>query len=416
MKDIFFYKYPKSKLVKVYVTKNWPPFDIYSNNRLKGIGIDFWKLIAKKVNIDYVFVPMDKWLDVVKAIKENVADVTPNTSETPDRKKFAYFSKPYVAFPLGILCNKKYDFGKISDIKTIAVGKNFTAEKLMKLHYKHIKYVETQNTSEALRAVEEGKAQCVVDILPSLLWYLKKENMQDMVLEFKTPFKFNLQVMVSKENKGLVKKINKAISQITPQEKKDIVSKYSNVIIVEQKRHNFNYLILFAYSFVFFVLVYMFVRLKKHSEIDALTKIYNRGALEKEINRVLKETGGSLLFFDLDKFKAINDTYGHEKGDMVLKKFSDIIKNNIRKHDVFGRWGGEEFILVLPEADLEDGMKKAEDLRRLVEETDFDGIRVTVSIGVTKFKKGEVLADIVKRADNNLYRAKHLGRNQVIGG
>ena len=416
MKDIFFYPYPKSKYIKVYVTKNWPPFDIYSNNHLEGIGIDFWKLIAKKANIDYTFVPKDKWEDVVNAIKKNIADVTPNTSETPDRKKFAYFSKPYVSFPLGILCNKKYTFEKISDIKSIAVGKDFTAEKLMKMHYPHIKYIETLNTSEALRLVENGSAQCVVDILPSLLWYLKKENINNMVLEFKTPFKFNLQVMISKENRDLVGKINEAIEKITPKEKKEIISKYSSVILVEKKVSNFNYLVFIIYLLIFLFLVYFFVRLKKRSQIDALTKIYNRGALEKELNKIIKEKSGSLLFFDLDNFKSINDTFGHEKGDLVLKEFSRIIKNNIRGGDVFGRWGGEEFILVLPEAKLEDGIKIAEKLRKLVEKFNFAGLKITVSIGVTQFKRGENLSKAVKRADENLYKAKRTGKNKVVGG
>ena len=415
MEDIFYFKTPKSKLFKVYVTTSWPPFHYLSDSNLKGIGIDFWKLIAKKADIDYIFIIVNKWTDVLKAIKRNVADVTPDTSKTPEREKFAYFSKPYISFPFGILCNKRYSFRKISDIKSIAVGKDYTAEKLMKLHYPNIKYIETINTAEALKIVQANKAQCVVDVLPSLMWYLKKENIEDLVLSFKTPFKFDLQVMISKKNKELVKKINKAIDNITPQEKKEIISKYSNVILMEKSSYNFNYLILLIFFIIVAVFIYLFVKLKRRSDMDALTKIYNRGALEREINKILNKTYGSLLFFDLDKFKNINDTYGHEMGDKVLMKFSNLIKNNIRKNDIFGRWGGEEFILVLPEADFKDGIKKAEDLRKLVENFNFNGIKLTVSVGVTEFKKGESIEDVVKRADKALYKAKNLGRNQVRG-
>ena len=130
MNNIVYFKYPKTKFIKVYVTPNWPPFELDENGKLKGIGIEFWKLIAQKANIDYVLIKDNNWSDILNKIKLNVADVTPSTSETEDRKKFAYFSKTYASFPLGVVCKKGMCFKSMEDINTVAVGKDYTPKKL----------------------------------------------------------------------------------------------------------------------------------------------------------------------------------------------------------------------------------------------------------------------------------------------
>ncbi len=414
MKNIVYFKSPKSKLVKVYITPNWPPFAINENGRLKGIGIDFWKLIAQKANIDYVFIKAPNWSNVLNKIKSDQADVTPSTSETKKRKKFAYFSKTYISFPLGIVCRRNEHFNSIKDIHTIAVGKNFTAEKLMKKYYANIEYIESKNTFDALKKVENSEVECAVDILPSLMWHINRHSINDLTLEFKTPFTFDLKVMVSKNNKDLLIKINNAIDSINKKEKNKIVSKYSSVILVEKNIKVINVWIILFFIIVLAVVIIILLKFKRRSETDEMTKILNRATIEREFKDVLKKTNGSVMFLDLDKFKHINDTYGHEKGDKVLKEFSEIVCNKIRSTDIFGRWGGEEFVLVLPETDFENAIKKAEKIREKIQNHDFR-FPVTVSIGVSDFKKGEKIDDVIKRADECVYKAKNEGRNRVEG-
>jgi polar amino acid transport system substrate-binding protein len=154
---------------------------------------------------------------------------------------------------------------------------------------------------------------------------------------------------------------------------------------------------------------------KTISEFDALTRIYNRGTIEKILHKKIKETDGSIIFFDIDHFKQVNDTYGHEKGDTVLVRLAEIISKNIRKSDFFGRWGGEEFVIVLPNAPFEAAYKIAEKLRKIIEKSDLEGLKVTISAGVTEFKKGENENDVINRVDEALYEAKNNGRNQVKG-
>lgn len=159
--------------------------------------------------------------------------------------------------------------------------------------------------------------------------------------------------------------------------------------------------------------------LKKLAMIDTLTGIYNRRKIDEEIDieisRVERYNGEfALLMLDIDNFKVINDTYGHDVGDYVLKEFTSVILSQIRESDRFGRWGGEEFIITLPELNEENATLFSEKLRKSIETHIFKDIKqITVSVGITIFKKGDTKKDILKRVDDALYKAKESGRNNV---
>jgi len=153
---------------------------------------------------------------------------------------------------------------------------------------------------------------------------------------------------------------------------------------------------------------------------DALTGISNRHMFaelyEKELAMLKRYNGKiSLVMMDLDYFKSVNDTYGHNIGDAVLKEFAHIVQQNIREADIFARWGGEEFILLLRETMCDQAYIVCEKIRQKVEEHVFSEVgRVTCSIGMTEIDANDTLNQAVERADEALYEAKRLGRNQTI--
>lgn len=159
--------------------------------------------------------------------------------------------------------------------------------------------------------------------------------------------------------------------------------------------------------------------LEQQAMTDPLTGIYNRlkitKALETEIDRAQRYNSHlSVILLDVDKFKSINDTYGHLEGDAVLKKIADLLTDNIRTTDILGRWGGEEFILLTPGLDLERAAQFAEKLRIAVERHAFPIQRsITSSFGVTVFNTGDTEFTLTNRADQALYTAKQNGRNRV---
>jgi len=159
--------------------------------------------------------------------------------------------------------------------------------------------------------------------------------------------------------------------------------------------------------------------------VDGLTQIFNKRyfaeALDREIARASRYRRElSLVMFDLDHFKEVNDTHGHLAGDSVLKTLAHTIKTRIRTEDIFARYGGEEFAIILPEIDGHNAHQFAEKIRRIVETTDFrfeaTKIPVTISMGVATLDLEEPsAAALIKRSDERLYEAKSAGRNCVKG-
>lgn len=160
-------------------------------------------------------------------------------------------------------------------------------------------------------------------------------------------------------------------------------------------------------------------KLMEMSLTDHLTGLRNRRAVEDILSmemEIARRYSRPLCFalIDVDHFKRINDTYGHDVGDEVLKKLARIMNSELRASDVLGRWGGEEFALVIPETDIHGAKALCDRLRRKVEGTHFDKVgKVTVSIGATQFRREDTVRSLVKRADEALYRAKEGGRNRV---
>ena len=152
---------------------------------------------------------------------------------------------------------------------------------------------------------------------------------------------------------------------------------------------------------------------------DALTNIYNRRRLNETLSEYreyhkIHRKQFSVVILDIDKFKKINDTYGHNVGDSVLKEVSELIRANIRTNDILGRWGGEEFMLVLAETTMEEAALVAENLRALLDNHHFNSVgSVSASFGIASCDQQDNMEHLVNQADQALYTAKERGRNRV---
>ncbi|TLP36905.1 ammonium transporter [Arcobacter arenosus] len=155
--------------------------------------------------------------------------------------------------------------------------------------------------------------------------------------------------------------------------------------------------------------------LHKKAYFDALTSIMNRRGFLENIKEKTLFSKYSLAIIDIDKFKSINDTYGHDVGDEVLKELAKVVSNNIRDKDLFARWGGEEFVILMNTNDLQIAQNVADKIRKSIEKAVFPTVKnITASFGVSNFKnKNESFDDVLKKADKALYDAKKLGRNRV---
>lgn len=171
----------------------------------------------------------------------------------------------------------------------------------------------------------------------------------------------------------------------------------------------------------------VYAEILKHATLDALTGFYNRRQLDERIKQEVssaKRLKRSLcaVMIDIDYFKSVNDNYGHAAGDLILKNVSKLIKKQLRDYDIAGRYGGEEFLVLLPQAKAEDAQMVAERLRKAVESKDVDvskicqgagNIKVTISLGISEYNP-DCEKQFILQADEALYKAKETGRNKVV--
>ncbi|WP_298693662.1 YfiR/HmsC family protein [uncultured Sulfuricurvum sp.] len=247
----------------------------------------------------------------------------------------------------------------------------------------------------------------------------KLQNEEKKIAEKEDVFKYLLKS--HDEKQAAITQAKEELEQLNTQiarQKKNLVEKEG--VISTQKGVIAILLVLFG---VIAVLIRYVVKqnalLNALSQTDHLTGLYNRRVLldrmENEIQKFTRYgTPFSMLFIDVDHFKTINDSYGHDKGDRVLKLIASLMNQHTRDTDVCVRWGGEEFMILAANTDLDKSLKLAENFRELVEAFDFHlDANVTISIGVAAIEPGQNKDELIKNADNALYMAKESGRNCV---
>jgi diguanylate cyclase (GGDEF)-like protein len=256
----------------------------------------------------------------------------------------------------------------------------------------------------------------IEDYKNSLLYFEKYHEYYSNI------FTVDLKNNIYELRKALEYEINNSHNKISAHniETNKILSKKNNEI--EKQR---NIIIIASFSIISFILFLLIKNIiikkqfKKYSEIDELTKIYNRRFISKISAALHKEKNDySLIIFDLDLFKKVNDNYGHKTGDLVLIKITEKVKKIIRSTDYFGRYGGEEFIIFLPNTYLKDAIDIAEKIRFEIENIHFEknsDLHVTASFGVNEFNPKLTAEEVFEITDKRLYKAKNNGRNNVVG-
>jgi diguanylate cyclase (GGDEF)-like protein len=197
------------------------------------------------------------------------------------------------------------------------------------------------------------------------------------------------------------------------------IAEYKNNIILKK----ITYITIFTAALIMIIILVVYFVIKKGLEkekiIDPLTKLYNRRNFIDNFNYFIElyeryKRPFSIIFLDIDNFKNINDTFGHQKGDEILKEVSKFIINHLRNTDLAFRYGGEEIVIILPETELYEAYQFAERLREgIKKQIKINGKPVTVSIGVGTYK-GEGMFSFIERVDSAVYEAKKEGKDKVV--
>jgi len=418
--------------IKAAVTSQWPPFNFKmdKDSPLIGIGIDMWNEVMKQNGIHATLKEVNSWDDVLNQIKAGQSDLTVATSIADERSDYAIYSKPYAHFSNVIATNKS--MGYVSGLKAfnrkkIAIGEKYAVLAQIAKEYPLITIIRVKNTSEGLKLLEKGEVDGVVDLLPVLSNLINKGGYLNLHIGGETEFKSDLRFMIRKDLPQLKSIIDRSIDHISDEQKEQILNRYTSIVyaqpfdLIWAKRIGSIALVIILFlGWRHYELGKYSKKLQELTVTDPLTLLHNRLKIDEKLayfHRMYLRNGRgySIIMLDIDNFKTVNDTYGHQIGDKVLIRVAELLKTHSRVTDLVGRWGGEEFMIVCPETTLGGAENLANKINEIIAQEDFEVVRhLTCSFGVSEVQPQDKVEKVVKRADDALYMAKNEGRNKVV--
>lgn len=440
--------------IKVCVDPDRLPFDgVNDNGEHDGLSGDYFKAIARMLGVPMVLHPVKNWDDLMDAARNRDCDVVAQINASEERKAFLDFSDPYFSLPLAVVT--RYDRIFVEDSlqgagnRFAVIAGDIAIEKLRTL-YPDIDLVEVKNNVEGLKQVRDGEVFGYIGAQGAVVFSLQTNKLDELAVTGSLPLAYDLAVATRKDEPLLGVTFAKALQAIDPKVAQSMRDKWSAITIRQVTDYTLLWQAILLAVLLLSVSLFWNRRLakanlkilktvselnqaqsqleqqnkmlKKLSITDSLTEIFNRlkldQDLEHEIQRATRNgTAFAVILLDLDHFKRVNDTHGHQVGDETLTIIARLLAANIRGVDIVGRWGGEEFLILCPGTDEQGCTLLAENLRALIEGQQFPTAGPqTASFGVASYQPGEKAQTIVERADLALYRAKERGRNRVEAG
>lgn len=425
------------------IDPDWMPYEKFdeTGNHI-GITSDYFKIFQKELGIPIKAIKTKTWSESIEAAKQRKCDIYSLAMETPKRKEYMNFTTPYLSFPLVLATQLNVPFMdnvKYLQNKKVAIVTGYAFNEIIREKYPNIQVVDVKNIEEGLQKVVNGELFGFIGTLASVGYMFQKEFIGELKIAGKFDETWELGIGVRNDEPLLLDIFQKAIEHLTPQLKQDILNKHIAIRYENKTDYTLIIEILFA---VFGIILFIFYHYQKLARLnqkltlmqeelleqahrDPLTNLYNRRyfneiaydmvALSQRENK-----HSSVIMLDIDYFKRVNDLYGHKIGDLVLKKLALLLEKQTRKSDVIARFGGEEFVILLPNTDKKSAFHFASKLREIAEQeqivTDEGKVfSITISLGVDGVRRGDKnIEAVLNRADEALYRAKNSGRNRAI--
>ena len=446
----------KKKFIRMCVDPDWMPLEEIKDGKYVGIGSEYFKLFEQKFSLPIKLVETKKWSQSLQYVKERKCDFISMINKTRVREKFLNFTDPYLKVSVAVAT--KEDTPYISDLrqlhnKTVAIVKGYAFREFVRLHYPNLRIVEVNNMQEGIDRVISGEIYGYVDALPVIVRELQGKYVNILKVLDVLQNRWELSIGVRSDDMMLYEIMQKVANSVDEQTQLQILNKYMPVMYKSKEDNSKLYLLLTFFATLFAVGIFFYLKLlrlknktlkqknallRSHAIIrererelkllattDYLTKLYNRRAFEDisepifHLARREKEKF-SIVMLDIDDFKKVNDTYGHKVGDDVLVSLSQTLIDLSRESDVVCRYGGEEFILLLPKTDAKGAFFIAQKIRKTVAALRIScdsnkNVHFTVSFGVSEvdLEEDKDIEVVIKRADDALYESKRKGKNRV---
>ncbi|MBE0494856.1 MAG: transporter substrate-binding domain-containing protein [Campylobacterales bacterium] len=415
--------------IRLCIDPNAMPLEGSQEGKHVGMSSDYMHLIEEILGVPIHMIPTRSWAESLEKVKTRQCDMVSLAMPTPERRLYLRFTKPYLTIPLVLVTRPEEIF--FSDVSTIynrpiGIVKGYSHGEILRVKYPKMHFVEVKDVHEGLSKVHKKELFGFVDSLPILGSIIQKEFATQLKIAGKFDESWELGLGVRNDDPHLFTILEKAVASIDVDVHQEILNKWISVRY--ERGVDYGFLLKVLGAFALFVLYLLFRQreLSRHnhqlvllSATDVLTGIYNRMKLDEllsqEYNYFLRyKRDLSLIIIDIDNFKKVNDTFGHKVGDAVLVRFTQIITQEKRTTDIFGRWGGEEFLLICKETDANGAEILAEKIKATLKRTEFEHVgHKTASYGITQFKEGDTIESAFIRADKALYCAKSKGKNRI---
>jgi len=427
------YAYLKNKkIIKMCIDPNWMPFEKFNyNGKHVGMTAEYFDLLREMVEIPIKVIKSNTWAETVQLAKARKCDIYSLAMETPERKKYMDFTSPYLSIPLVLATQMDVPF--ISDMKhienkNIGIVKDYAFNEIIRRKYPNINVFDVKNINDGLQKVANGELFGFIGTIASIGYVFQHDYIGELKITGKFDEKWELGIGTRNDEPLLLGIFQKAINSISDNEHQNILNKFIAIKYEKGTDYDLVIKILVTVFILASIGLYFYRRLSltnkelkllqhklvEQANRDPLTNLYNRRYIYDVASNLLniakrEKTDVGIIMIDIDNFKQINDNYGHAVGDEVIKKLSNILTLNTRESDIIARFGGEEFVILLPHTDAEGSTKIASKLRKLVEKENF-----TVSLGVDNILyEDKDIDESLNRADKALYKAKEDGKNQV---
>ena len=423
-------EYLENNKFTLLIENNKVPFSFKNTNEIIGIEIDFWKLISNKLS---------KPFNIEETLKNEFLNIFTSSIKT----KFIYsfekkhsnkylLSNSIAQIPIALATKDKVNYiSDLSSLKSISIGvlKDLDLISTLKKDYPEINFIEITSIEDGMRKIKENKLFALIDNLYTLSHKIEEFKIDELKINNTLKYKIDMYLETDRKHEEFIKIVNNAIFTLTEKEKSTILNNYQ--LILYHKNIDLFYVLKFIIPLVILLTIFAFLNYRLKNEIkrrkqieiklsnfannDSLTNIYNRRKIEELCENELKrseryENELSLIFFDINDFKIINDRLGHHKGDEVLIKIANIISQNIRSSDYFGRWGGDEFLIVLPQTNISKTKNIIETLENKLKDSDFNldkNMKISCSFGFAEYEKNDTLDSLLRKADDSMYKIKN---------
>ena len=435
-------EYLSKKNIHMCIDPDWMPFEKFDKNgKHIGMSADYYAIFRKKLHAKIIPVMTTTWSETLRFAKSRECDIISLSMKTPEREKYLNFTTPYLKVPIVIAT--KLDKPFIYDIKSlenksVGITKGYAFVELLKKKYKNLDIVEVENIEDGLVQVNEGKLFGFIGTLASISYMFQSGLSGELKIAGRLQETWELGIGIRNDDKVLFSILQKAVDSLESKQQQEILISW--ISINYEKDIDYSLLIkVLIIVFIFFMAgVYhnrklarindkmqiLQEKLLEQAHRDPMTNLYNRRFFHEvayellNISKREKKTM-SVIMLDIDLFKKVNDVYGHSIGDDVIKKLSKIMTGDTRQSDIIARFGGEEFVILLPNTSLEGAVKIASKLKKTVENEvmQIDETKVlsfTISLGVDEILFNDDNIELsLNRADEALYEAKETGRNKV---